>query len=397
MNWRHVKTVWYKEILDTVRDRRTLMAGILAPIILMPLLSLGGQALVQSQQNKAVEEKTPIAIHGATEAPALMDRIRRAGVFEIKDVPEPGAAKALKDGDISLLVRIPGGFEQKAMAGRTPAELVVEFEAKKLTSSVALDKLRKLLNEYQVAAQAARLGLEDPGLLQAVRLTEKNVSTPREMGGMILGFLLPFVLAVWGIMGGMYTAIDAVAGEKERGTLETLVMAPPSRASLATGKALAVLTMSFLTIFLTVVSAFLSFRFLLPLVDKSGAIQVPVELGTIGLVLLVALPYLAMLAGIQIALSTFGKSFKETQNYFSMLTFLVLLPGMAVAFVERQYAPLFYAVPFANAVALFKGIFAGSWRWADVAVSVIANTAYFGLTLTMARRMLADEKRMFRG
>ena len=214
---------------------------------------------------------------------------------------------------------------------------------------------------------------------------------------MLLGFFLPFALAVWGITGGMYTAIDAVAGEKERRTLETLVVTPPSRASLAAGKSLAVFTMSALTILLSLTSTFLTFRFGLPAIEKGGELAMTMEVGLFALLMVVALPYLAMLAGLEITLSAYGKSFKETQNYFTALMFAVMLPGMALSLLDRHLPGWLYALPFVNTVALFKGIFTLSWHWPEIVISTAANLAYCALTLALAQRLLDNEKVLFKG
>ncbi|MCL6614386.1 MAG: ABC transporter permease subunit, partial [Firmicutes bacterium] len=330
MNWPHVKVVWKKEILDTVRDRRTLIAGIVAPILITPLISLGSWAAMNANERRAVAERTPIAVVGAEEAPNLVRFLASSGSFRI--VPD-GDREALRRGRIKLLLRIPPGFERLAAYGREPAVLTVEFAARDITASTALEKLRANLEPYRRMTQAARVGARDPELLRTFELREMNVSTAREMGGMMLAFFLPFVLCIWGIMGGMYTAIDAVAGEKERRTLETLVVAPPSRASLAAGKALAVFTLSCLAVVLALAGTYLSFNFGIPMIEGGGPSPISLDLGSTGLLLIVALPYLAMLAGLEIAISTFGRSFKETQNYFSGLTFAVMLPGMAIPFL----------------------------------------------------------------
>lgn len=394
MNWRHIRTIWRKEVLDTIRDRRTLITGVLLPILIIPLVMLGSQALVTSTQREAEVKRTPIIIVGEARAPRMASLIRQSGAFEIIAADDP--AGALKDGKVQLVLRVPDGFEQLATAGRTPAEMTVDFEAAKMSASVALQKLRICLEGYNTMAQATRLGLADPGILQAVKITEHNVSTPRQMGGMLLGFSLPFLLAMLGIMGGMYTAIDAVAGEKERKTLETLVITPPTRASLATGKSLAVFTMSVVTVILSVISTYLSFQYGLPLVDKSGTFQMSLGPVGLGMLLLVAVPYVAMLSGVQVALSCFGKSFKETQNYFSLLMFAIMIPGMALVFIDKSFPAWIYAAPLANAVALFKQVITGTWIWRNVIICVATNLVYLTCTIAMAQRMLSNEKLLFK-
>lgn len=392
MNWAHIRTIWAKEILDTIRDKRTLIAGMLVPIILMPAMSIGSMYLAKSTQTKAAEERTRINIAGAEAAPQLMRSIRASKQF--REVKSAAPTKDLKDGRIELALRIPAGFEEMALHGNKPAELTVAYEAKKMTASVAVGKLRQIVDVYMTMAQMSRLGLKDPSILQTVKFVERNTSTPDEMGGMILGMILPFMLAFLGILGGMYTAIDAVAGEKERRTLETLVIAPPARSSLAMGKCLAVFTISLITVIISTSSYFLTYRYAMPMLDKT--IKMTMSLNAIGMLLLVALPYVAMLSGIQVALSAFGKSFRETQNYFSGLMFVVLIPGMALMFSENALSLPLYAVPIINVVSLFKQIIMGNWQWAQILLCVASNLACMGLTLNLARKMLANEKLMFK-
>ncbi len=154
MNWQHIKTIWQKEILDTIRDRRTLLAGVLAPIVLMPLFSFGSMYLATSTQKKAVETRTNIAVYGEAEAPKLMEMLRASNAFTEVKVDDP--IKALKDNRIELALRIPAGFEQTAMNGSKPAELTVEYEAKKMTASVAVGKLRQVVDGYMTMAQITR-------------------------------------------------------------------------------------------------------------------------------------------------------------------------------------------------------------------------------------------------
>ncbi|NLG83371.1 MAG: ABC transporter permease [Firmicutes bacterium] len=393
MNWRHIKVVWQKEILDTIRDRRTLVAGIIAPILITPLITLASWAAMNTAREKVTAEPTPIAVVGADEAPELVRFLGSSGFFRLVD----GDRAALRRGRIKLLLRIPPGFEREALSGRRPVVLTVEFAGREVTAEAVLAKLRLCLEPYRRLTQAARAGIEDPEILRTFELHEYNVSTGREMGGMLLSFFLPFTLAIWGIMGGMYTAIDAVAGEKERRTLETLIVTPPTRGSLAAGKALAVFTFSVLALFLALTAAYLSFNVGLPLLEGGGPSPLSLDLGSAGLIFFISLPFLAMVAGLSITVSSFGRSFKETQNYFSALTFLVMLPGMALSFFDGRLPLWFFTLPFANAIALFKAVFVGSWQWRQIALGLASNTLYCFLTLALARRLLQKEDLLFKG
>ena len=264
MKWRHIKIIWFKELLDTFRDKRTLYTMILAPIIIMPLMMVGGPLLMTRQEKVAEEKPSPIAVIGAENAPIFMKTLQEAGTLQIVDSQDPESD--LKEGLISLAVIFPQDFEQIIAAEGNPADITILFEARQQTSTVSLQKFRNILQSYtasEVAGRLTRRGI-DTALLNPVSVSEKNVANDQEMGGMILAAIIPFMLGIWAVSGGMYTAIDTVAGEKERNTMEGLLVCPPSRWSVAIGKFLAVFIIAAITVTLAIVAIILAYQLMLP-------------------------------------------------------------------------------------------------------------------------------------
>src|SRR5690606_31135457 len=172
-----------------------------------------------------------------------------------------------------------------------------------------------------------------------------------------LGMILPFFISMWAVMGGMYTAIDVAAGEKERGTLASLVMAPVSRSALVLGKLLAIATVSFIANLLVIASMVVTIFFLLPRVlgGEEMVLSYRIEPLSFVLMLVLMVVFILMVSALLLSLSTFGKSFREGQSYTTALTFAVMVPGMYFAFVEEIHvATGVYAVPIFNVLLMLK-------------------------------------------
>lgn len=399
MKWRHIKIIWFKELLDTFRDKRTLYTMILAPIIIMPLMMVGGPLLMTRQEKVAEEKPSPIAVIGVENAPIFMKTLQEAGTLQIVDSQDPESD--LKEGLISLAVIFPQDFEQIIAAEGNPADITILFEARQQTSTVSLQKFRNILQSYtasEVAGRLTRRGI-DTALLNPVSVSEKNVANDQEMGGMILAAIIPFMLGIWAVSGGMYTAIDTVAGEKERNTMEGLLVCPPSRWSVAIGKFLAVFIIAAITVTLAIVAIILAYQLMLPaLLGDELQIDLSLSLGSGLMLVLISALMVTMISAIEIAISAFGRSFKEAQNYITILTFAVMLPGMLFVFMpDLKLSGAGLLIPVFNLFAATRDILMGQQEILNIAVALGSSLAYAILAIVFSVRVFKSEKILFRG
>lgn len=401
MGWRTVRTVWMKELVDTVRDKRTLYVMVLLPLVLMPLITLGGPLLMQ-RQGEAVEQALPPALFvGDSSAAALSDRFSELGILDVqyhRELDRSEAERLVQDREVELVAYVyPSDPRPEA-----PVELDLVYNSKFSASLNALRRIEAQLayeSDQLVASRVVELGLSTD-LLEPYRIVQvHDLTTEQDISGQILGMLLPFFISMWAVMGGMYTAIDVAAGEKERGTLESLIMAPVSRAALVFGKLLAIATVSFIANLLLIASMVVTIFFLMPKVLGGGEMALSYHIDLVSLLMIIVLMvlFIVMVSAVLLALSTFGKSFREGQSYTTVLTFAVMLPGMYFAFVpEITVATWVYAVPIFNVLLVLKNLLEGSIEWLNLGVTFASLIVCAVLSVFAAYRIFLNERVLFR-
>ena len=326
-----IRIVYLKELRDILRDRRTLYSMILMPILLYPLLSIGMGVIVGSQIEKTRAAKQPLAILGDEYDPALAALIRNSDQFAIVPVEElrqglldlaaidttldraiierlfasgaeplsdsvrfPIFSRAIDERIIRAAVQIPPEFPTRVANGDS-VELVILYDRSDPKSDAAGDKLRDWAIDYRdslVAENLAALGL-NRSLIKPFWIYRANVAPRTRMGGMILGMMLPYMLMILVLVGGMYPALDLTAGEKERNTLETLLAAPLSRFDIAAGKFLTTFTAAMVSMLLALTSMTLTAKYGFAKLAE-GAIEISMSATAVFWLLFIMVPTATM-------------------------------------------------------------------------------------------------------
>src|SRR5690606_10664336 len=280
--WFKIRAVWRRELLDSVRDKRTLYMMVLLPIVLMPGIMLLGPVMAVRQQESLAGQVPVALVAGGDQLPGLMEWIKATGALAIETAP-PGSgpeewAQRLGAGEVQLVVELPPDARDRA-AAEEPVTVRVVVAGGNPRSARAAALWGALLERYSREVIAGRLQArgQSPGLLEPFVVEEHDITPPAQWGGRILGMLVPFFIVVWAVAGGMYTAIDAGGGEKERNSLESLIMTPVPGTVIVAGKALAVATIAMVAVLLLVLSTSVSMLYLLPrIIGAQG--WLPVEL-----------------------------------------------------------------------------------------------------------------------
>ncbi|MDI6788861.1 MAG: ABC transporter permease, partial [Planctomycetota bacterium] len=261
MKLKNIRIVCLKEILDTLRDRRTLVAMIVIPVLIFPVMMLGighfAVKEVKKEAKKMQETVVEMAVIGKENAPKLYQFLKDSP--QLKIVEQTNHKEALSKEEIRVILDIPQEFELKVKEEKD-AELTILFDGAKIQSATARKKLYQILKTYEEYVISKRL--EDKSINQSIltpiEIKEQNIASKEKMGGMFLGMLLPYMVILLSLTGAMYPAIDLTAGEKERRTIETLLVSPATRLELILGKFLTVLTTSMITTILSLISMFVS-------------------------------------------------------------------------------------------------------------------------------------------
>jgi sodium transport system permease protein len=318
--------IFRKEMMDAMRDRRTLLVVLLSSLLGVPLLLLIVSEVLSQVESQEVK-RTVVAV-GMRNAPDLENYILRQA-YQIQEAPSDYEAR-LRSKDLTQpVLLVPKDFEDKLRHGEK-ARLEIVFDTANTQAQFGLRPLRKLLDGYQQEQATLALMMRgiSPEVLQTIDVRERHLSRPEERKVTIAG-MLPFMLIMAIVMGGMYAAIDTTAGERERGSLEPLMMNPVSGWQLAVGKWGAVATVSMTVVILTVLSFFPT-QWLI----RNETLRAEFQFGAreaIGF-LFVLLPLAASLASIQIAVALNCKSYKEAQVRNQILSFMVSMVPLILTF-----------------------------------------------------------------
>ena len=238
-------TVFRKEVIDNLRDRRTLAAALLYPLlgpamILLIIYTVGSNAV------QVEEETLTLPVVGGQHAPELLTFLEQQGV-EISEAPDD-PEQAVREGDLDAVLMIPEGFAERFSQGR-PARVQLVNDRSRQSARTAVRRTERLLEAYSGQIGSLRLVLRgiDPRVVEALSIEDRDISTPQSQAAQFLS-MAPYFIIFALFVGGMYLAIDSTAGERERGSLEPLLINPVSRSRLVYGKMLATLLFTALAV-----------------------------------------------------------------------------------------------------------------------------------------------------
>ena len=383
-----VRAVGRKELTDALRDRRSLMSALLYPL-LMPLMIAVMFGTLASTLSDDRPVEAPVA--GREHAPNLIAWLEERGVV-VQDPPAAPEA-AVRDGDVDLVLIIDEEYGEQFRSVR-PAVVRIVHDSSQTASRRTIGRIRTLLRTYgsQVAVLRLMARGVSPEVVQAVRVDDLDLATPAQSAARFFA-MLPLFLIMVAFVGGMNVAIDTTAGERERQSLEPLLVNPVSRTALITGKWTATCLFGLVATVLTLVMFLLMMRFV-PLED----LGVQLSLGGRQLLLMsVAVAPLVLLASaLQMFVATFARSFKEAQTYVSLLIFVPIIPSTVLQFYPLQATGWMMLVPALSHHLLLVDVMGGEPVAAlRVVTSAVATTVQAVLFLTLTSWLLQKEKIVF--
>jgi sodium transport system permease protein len=401
MNLRNVAIVYRKELREALRDRRTLVSSLLVPLIIFPLLTAGLGSAISALIGKAKEEKPTVMVLGGEDSPNVLAELR--GSDQIQIVPtEPNWKDQIINKQVRAAVEIPPGF-QDDVARQKSATLQIHDYTGDLKSGIANDKIQKILADYRdriVHENLAAQHLPDTAL-KPFEIKEHNVAPPEKVGGAAFGGVIGYMVILLCLVGSMYPAMDLTAGEKERGTMETILSSPIARVDLVLGKFFLVLTAALVTAGLSVTSMGVSFAVLehAHAFDKAGEdaaqLQLQIHFTTVLSIFIMVLPIAVLFAAGVMTVALFAKSYKEAQSYISPLMFVVIIPAVA-AMLPIDLTAKLALVPILNASLLCKELVTGTYHWNFIAIIFLSTCVYAGVALFLAVKMFQREDVLFR-
>jgi sodium transport system permease protein len=380
---RAVFTVFAKEFRENLRERRTLLSALILGPLLGPALLAGGLSLRLERGLGEADRPLALAVAHGERAPNLLDFLRERGVTVTTVDYEPSAARAaVRSGREQQVLAVDADFAARLAAG-LPAPLELYADASDLGAAGDSARLRALIQQYSALLGRLRLAARgiDPLLLAPIPLQDIDVSTPASRSVLILG-TLSYLILITMLMGGMYLAIDATAGERERGSLEPLLTVPVRRELLIYGKILATCAYMILSLALTVTAFAIVLRF--TGLERFGMSvnfgpRVALEL------ILLTLPLVPLGAALMTLVAAYTRSYREAQTYLALVLIVPTLPLAFAGLVGLRPRPALMAVPSLSQHFLITSLLRAealppSW----VALSVGATLALAALLVAAA-------------
>ncbi len=422
MNWSNVKLIFTRELRDQLRDRRTLFTVLVLPLILYPLM---GMALVQVSQFKR-EHRTTIWLVGAEnlpDEPALIvdGRINPLFVsekdfdliqlelsqqaddaflslidkFQDQASPNPFGdhfldnvlQDQLKQRGVDLAVVIPRKIhthqKPEAHGSTNEPKIFIFRNSASDKSNIAAQRINQLLGNWQqqISLHILKENNLSPTSIQLFAVSNADVADKGRKQAATWSKILPFIVMIWSLTGAFYPAVDLCAGEKERGTLETLLSSPAARNDIAIGKLLTVMTFSILTSVLNLISMGFTGTFVVSRLGAglgsaspiAGAIGAP-PIASIGWLLLALIPISALFSAVALAAASFARSSKEGQYYLMPLMMicmpLMMLPMMPAAKLDFGTS----LIPVSGLMLMLRGLIEGQYSVVNFAGPVCAVT-----------------------
>jgi sodium transport system permease protein len=402
MSLHAVGVVYRKELTEWLRDRRTLISTVLVPLLAFPILIGGMISLSTALIGQAKKDVPQVMIIHGEDSPAVVAALRANKEVEV--VPYAANWKdQISEKQIRAAVEIPPGFQTSLEKG-VPETVKIDYYEGEIKSEFGADHLEQSLKDYRDDVIKKRLEAKNlPASLTSPFDTKKeNVAPPEKVGGAAFGGFIGYMVILLCMTGAIYPAIDLTAGEKERGTMETILSSPIPRLYLVLGKFFLVLSAALATASLSVLSMGISFsllrRFGLSAGSRGEAVQLLFQLGpkAVASVFLMALPLAVLFSAVLMTIALFAKTYKEAQSYLTPMTFLVVIPAVASLLPGVELTPKLSLVPILNTSLICKEIMTGTYHWSSMALIFGSSCVYASVAIFLAVKTFQRESVLFR-
>ncbi|HET7650865.1 MAG TPA: ABC transporter permease [Gammaproteobacteria bacterium] len=381
-------TVMLKEIVDNLRDRRTLLTVLVFGPLFGPVFYTAMMNTVINKRVADLDQPLQLPVAGTQFAPDLIHYLRAHNTVIQAAPPDP--RDAVRTGRKNVVLVIGKRYADAVRAGKpAPVELVMDRSRDAAAKDV--DRARDLLQEYSRAIANLRLLARgvDPRVVTPVVIEDADVSTPRSRAALILG-MVPYFFLFAAILGAFYLAIDTTAGERERGSLEPLLGTAAPRAMLVAGKISAVAVFSVVSLALDVLAMYWC-QGLIPAAKLNIAAGFTPWSSILSF--LVMIPFCAFIAALLCVVASFTKSYKEAQTWLSFIMIVPLVPVLATVFNPTEPRLWMMLVPSLSQDLLITALIKGeALSGAFVSVSVLSTLAGGAILMWLAVRLYGREK-----
>lgn len=381
--------IFSKETIDNLRDRRSVFNALFA-VLINPIMYIVLFGFLNRTFSDQAARQLELPVLGAQNAPGLIAFLDQNSIDIVDSPSDPEAAA--RAGDVDMVLVIPDDFGQ-AFTDGVPATVQLLTDESNQSANIATNRVRSLIQQY--SSQIGNLRLLARGISPAITyaVPVETINVKPETGGAagVVLNLLPVVMMTAAFYGGFYLAVDTTAGERERKSLEPLLLNPVPRGQFLMGKFLAVLAFTTLATFLA--TAVFLILLGIPAIQNFTDIRVNLGWNTIGSAVIIMLPVVIMAVSLEMLTATYARSVKEAQTYTQLIAFAGFLPALFLSVLPIQPQSWMYFVPTISQLYFINDISRGEAL--DLTQVAIASTITAGIgiaALVAAMRRYQQEK-----
>ena len=393
MNLERISAIAGKELKDALRDRRTILAMIIIPIIVLPVLMFLPAFLASPQRNPV----RVAVIQSDTTSDNFLASLASDQVQVVRIEHTENMTRLIQNGDYELGMVFPQDFSQVFQGPEQRATVTVYVDRSSARGTIALALVQDSIAKYSdkiVEERLAKTGLP-PEALTPIETDVRSV-TVTSTGALFLAILLPLFLGIYAVTGAMYFVMDTTAGEKERKTLEALLTMPATRTEIILGKFLIAVLIALLSSALAILGMTVGVAVFSGAVGEASALGLSISTENLFLIGVATLVLAMTSASLEMMISIFARSFKEAQNFLSPLSIIVAVPAIAMQYMSDQTLRSFAVAPIFNAMLIIRDALLNRVSPANLTLELLSAFLYMIVALAVAIRIFNSEKAMVR-
>lgn len=395
-----IKEIFKKEILDIVRDRKSIFMMIVVPILLYPIIMVLLMGIMNSSINKMTSETITLGLSSAPNAEFV----------EIVDSENAIREKEDTLGNIEIKTNIKD-YKSELEKGEIDAyidnsikdnDYKVIINSASDESGIKSDAIFDVMNKYKRKMSEREIekhGLNSKQILEPIKYEKVDITNSAKKAGMLLGQVIPFILIIGVLFGSIYPAIDVMAGEKERGTLETLFSLPISNMELVIGKYMAVSASAILTSLLNIISMSCTLGYFMKAESIYNPSMMHINYSVLGGAVLITVVSVILFAQVVSALAmcvcSFAKTFKEAQNYITPLMLIIMVPAYISMIPNISLSRITATIPVVNISLLIKSVISLRANMKMVSLVLIVNLIFVLISLVLLSKIFNSEDILF--
>lgn len=395
-----IKEIFKKEILDIVRDRKSIFMMIVVPILLYPIIMVLLMGIMNSSINKMTSETITLGLSSTPNAEFV----------EIVDSENAIREKEDTLGNIEIKTNIKD-YKSELEKGEIDAyidnsikdnDYKVIINSASDESGIKSDAIFDVMNKYKRKMSEREIekhGLNSKQILEPIKYEKVDITNSAKKAGMLLGQVIPFILIIGVLFGSIYPAIDVMAGEKERGTLETLFSLPISNMELVIGKYMAVSASAILTSLLNIISMSCTLGYFMKAESIYNPSMMHINYSVLGGAVLITVVSVILFAQVVSALAmcvcSFAKTFKEAQNYITPLMLIIMVPAYISMIPNISLSRITATIPVVNISLLIKSVISLRANMKMVSLVLIVNLIFVLISLVLLSKIFNSEDILF--